>query len=74
MLTEELEALRSSSKCETAQSSVEQEDKEVEADALCFLVDLFRKCTKENPLDRPTAQELYEMLLSRANDLSGTQS
>lgn len=70
-LTDELEALRSSHEPEVAQSGVEREEKEGELDALEFLVDLFCRCTEENPTDRPTAEELYEMLLSRTSNLTG---
>lgn len=70
-LTNELEALRSSHEPEVAQSGVEREEKEGDLDALDFLVDLFRRCTEENPTDRPTAEELYEMLLSRTSNLTG---
>ncbi|POO02074.1 Serine/threonine protein kinase [Trema orientale] len=72
-LTDELEDLRSSSEPKIAQSGVELEEKDAELDALQFLVDLFCQCTEENPMDRPTAEELYEMLLSRTSNLSSTE-
>lgn len=73
-LTDELEALRSSSEHEVAQSGVELEEKEAKLDALHFLVDLFHRCTEENPMDRPTAEELHERLLSYTSNLTSKRS
>lgn len=68
-LTNELEALVSLNEPTMVQSDAELEQRGGDSEALAFLVDLFRRCTKENPVDRPTAQEIYEMLVSRTNDL-----
>ena len=75
-LTDELEALGSLSKAATAlsQSGGEPEDKEAELDSLEFLVNLFRQCTQENPTDRPSAEDLYEKLLSRMSNLTSKKN
>lgn len=66
-LTEELEALDSLSESAMTQSGTELDGKEAEVDTLRFLVDVFCRCTEENPTDRPTAKELYDILLEHTN-------
>lgn len=62
-LTEELELLA-------------QSDRELETDSetLQFLVKLYHQCTEKNPSDRPTAENLYNTLLSRASTISVSRS
>lgn len=66
-LPEELEALESSS-----ESAMTQSGTEAEVETLRFLVDVFCRCTEENPSDRPTAQDLYDMLLEYSNELANS--
>ncbi|KAE9618250.1 hypothetical protein Lal_00047286 [Lupinus albus] len=64
-LTAELEALCSVNEPTLIQSGkVEETDAEV--DMLKFLVNLFGKCVEEDPTERPTAQEIHEMLLKHS--------
>ncbi|XP_060960525.1 uncharacterized protein LOC115722204 isoform X6 [Cannabis sativa] len=72
-LTDELEELDSSSEPDIGQSGSELDEKKADSVALKFLVDLFRQCTKENPKDRPTASELYEMLIAQPSNLTITE-
>ncbi|XP_042489073.1 uncharacterized protein LOC122069186 [Macadamia integrifolia] len=75
LLTEELEILRFSEEPERTRSSrVERVDAEAEAEIIRFLVDLFRRCTKGNPADRPTAEQLYDMLQAHANSFLSSRS
>ena len=72
-MTDELEDLSLRGEPEIDQSGAELEEEEAELDTLRFLVSLFRQCTKMNPMDRCTADELYKMLLSRTRNLSSTE-
>lgn len=72
-LTDELEALSSISEPAMAQSGAELVESEAELETLSFLVDLFRRCTEENPNNRPKAEELYEMLLARTSNVTGSR-
>ncbi|XP_022760190.1 uncharacterized protein LOC111306664 isoform X3 [Durio zibethinus] len=67
-LPEELEILESSSESAMTQSGTELDGTEAEVETLRFLVDVFRRCTEKNPTDRPTAEDLYDMLLKHTND------
>ncbi|OMO85566.1 hypothetical protein COLO4_21575 [Corchorus olitorius] len=67
-LTDELEALESLRESTMTQSGTEFDGTEGEKETLRFLIDVFRRCTEENPSDRPTAEELYNMLLEHTND------
>ena len=62
-LPQELEALESSNESAMTQSGTELDGTEAEIETLRFLVDVFRRCTEENPTDRPTAEDLYDMLV-----------
>ena len=66
-LTDELEALSSMDEPTMLQSGEELEKSDPELDMLKFLVDLFRKCVEVNPKERPTAEEIHEMLLAETN-------
>ncbi|XWS08908.1 hypothetical protein CRYUN_Cryun40dG0041100 [Craigia yunnanensis] len=66
-LPEELEALVSLTESAMTQSGTELDGTEAEIETLKFLVDVFRQCTEENPTDRPTAEDLYDMLLEHSN-------
>lgn len=71
-LPEELEAL-GSQEPEVAQSGKE-EGPETEVEKLGFLVDLVRRCTEGNPTDRPTAENLYKMLLTQTRTFTSSRS
>lgn len=73
-LTNELEALESLNQPAMSQPDTELEEKEGELEALRFLIDLFRQCTKENPIDRPMAEDLHEMLLSHTSKFTSSRS
>ncbi|KAJ6725960.1 hypothetical protein OIU79_004172 [Salix purpurea] len=66
-LTDELEALGSVDKHLVTHSGSSLEGPETQSETLRFLVDLFCRCTKENPADRPTASDIYKLLLARTN-------
>ncbi|KAG5219300.1 leucine-rich repeat protein kinase family protein [Salix suchowensis] len=66
-LTDELEALGSMDKHLVTHSGSSLEGPETQSETLRFLVDLFCRCTKENPADRPTASDIYKLLLARTN-------
>lgn len=68
-LTDELEALSSINEPTMIQSGEELEKPDAETDTLEFLVDLFHRCVEENPNDRPTAEELQEMLLGHTRHI-----
>ncbi|XP_062169022.1 uncharacterized protein LOC133875048 [Alnus glutinosa] len=72
-LTEELEALGSFSEPAMAQSGAELVGSKAELETLRFLVDLFRRCTDESPKNRPTADDLYEMLRLRTSNLTSSE-
>ncbi|KAF5466065.1 hypothetical protein F2P56_016022 [Juglans regia] len=72
LLTDELESLGSATEPAMAQSGVELVGSEAELETLRFLVDLFRQCTEENPKNRPTADDLYEMLVLRTSNLTSS--
>ncbi|XP_039040154.1 uncharacterized protein LOC120178362 isoform X2 [Hibiscus syriacus] len=63
-LPEELEALES-----LTETAMTQSGTEAETETIRFLVDIFRQCTEENPVDRPTAEDIHDMLLKHRNDL-----
>lgn len=72
-LTEELESLGSATEPAMAPSGVvDLAGSEAELETLRFLVDLFRQCTGENPKNRPTADDLYEMLVLRTSNLTSS--
>lgn len=77
-LTEELEAM-ATSKTELEDlakscSSSDLDKKQSESRILRFLVSIYRWCTEKDPNDRPTAENLYNLLLSCADSLSSQQS
>ncbi|KAK2647110.1 hypothetical protein Ddye_022305 [Dipteronia dyeriana] len=67
-LTDEMETFRTCNDRAMAQSGTEFEKPELEVETVSFLVDLFCRCTEENPADRPTAGEICEMLLARSSN------
>lgn len=72
-LTEELEALGELEELSKSKSPKKLEgttDSEVED--LKFLIDVFRKCTNGNPDERPTAEDLYEMVLAKTSTVIGS--
>lgn len=73
-LTDELEAFRLCNDRSMAQSGKELVKPELEVETLSFLVDLFCRCTKRNPADRPTAGDIYEMLLARTSNYIGSDN
>ncbi|GJX57878.1 leucine-rich repeat protein kinase family protein [Tanacetum coccineum] len=60
LLTDELEALGPVEDIEETESETEDYKEEK---TLRFLIDIYRQCTKEDPSDRPTAEELYQTLV-----------
>lgn len=68
-LTDDLEALSSMSEPTMIQSSEDPEKSDTEVDGVKFLVDLFHRCVEENPTKRPTAEEIYEVLLAQTGRL-----
>lgn len=62
-LTDELEAL--------AQSDSELE---TNCDTLRFLAKLFHQCTEKNPVDRPSAENIYNLLLDHERSVTGSRS
>ena len=73
-LTDELEAMGLPEEPAMAQSGSGSRRPEEELEILKFLVDIYRKCTKNNPADRPTAENLYDMLISHASSFTGSRS
>lgn len=72
-LTGELEALGSMKESSMSQSVQESDGSKKEQETTAFLIDLFRKCTQENPNDRPTAKELHEILLEHTAKVKSSQ-
>ncbi|XP_011027240.1 PREDICTED: uncharacterized protein LOC105127583 isoform X1 [Populus euphratica] len=66
-LTDDLEALGSMDEHLVTHSGSNPEGPEAQSETLRFLVDLFCRCTKENPADRPTASDIYKLLLARTS-------
>ncbi|KAL0367189.1 UNVERIFIED_CONTAM: hypothetical protein Sradi_3609000 [Sesamum radiatum] len=62
-LTDELEAL--------AQS---EPDLETESEPLRFLAKLYHQCTEKNPSNRPSAKNIYNLLLAHARSVKGSRS
>ncbi|KAL0433734.1 UNVERIFIED_CONTAM: putative serine/threonine-protein kinase DDB [Sesamum latifolium] len=62
-LTDELEAL--------AQS---EPDLEAESEPLRFLAKLYHQCTEKNPSDRPSAKNIYNLLLAHERSVKGSRS
>ncbi|XP_055813579.1 uncharacterized protein LOC129883054 [Solanum dulcamara] len=72
-LTEELEAM-AASKAELEDlakscSGSDLDKKQSESHVLRFLVSIYHWCTEKDPDDRPTAENLYNLLLTCANSL-----
>ncbi|KAI3774434.1 hypothetical protein L1987_48989 [Smallanthus sonchifolius] len=64
LLTDELEALGPAEDTEAPQPETEEYKKEK---TLRFLIDIYRNCTKADPNDRPTAEQLYQTLADFSN-------
>lgn len=73
-LTKELEELLAPDEPAPAQSGTETVYLEAETKILKFLVDIYCRCTKNNPADRPTAEVLYDLLAERSSSLNDTRS
>ena len=73
-LTDELEALMLMNEPATTQSVSDVTGPEAESETLRFLVDLFRRCTEGNPAARPTAAEIYELLVAGASTFTSSRS
>ncbi|PRQ40614.1 putative dual-specificity kinase TKL-Pl-2 family [Rosa chinensis] len=71
-LTDELEALLLYMDEPVARSAGELGGTEADLDTLTFLVDLFCKCTEENPQSRPTAENIYKLLLEHSMQLTNS--
>lgn len=73
-LTAELEeALESIKESSMSQSVQESDGSDKNQETTTFLIDLFCKCTEENPKDRPTAEELHKILLEHAAKVESLQ-
>jgi len=77
-LTEKLEAM-AASKAELEDlakscSSSDLDKKQSESRILKLLVSIYCWCTEKDPNDRPTAENLYNLLLTCANSLPSQQS
>ncbi|KAL0548209.1 hypothetical protein IC582_012657 [Cucumis melo] len=70
-LEEELGSIKESSMSQSSVQESEGQEKDQETKAL--LIDLFRKCTQENPNDRPTAEELHRILLEHTVKVKSLQ-
>ncbi|KAK2980657.1 hypothetical protein RJ640_011465 [Escallonia rubra] len=68
-LTDELEASRPLEDPAMV-SGTELEGPEAESETRKFLVNLYRQCTEENPNNRPTAEHLYNLLLTRTSSIT----
>lgn len=74
-LTDELEeALGPPDDPAMVQSSTEPLIPEAELETIRFLIDMYNRCTENNPTDRPTAKNLYDMLLSRTSSVIDSRS
>ncbi|EEF45224.1 ATP binding protein, putative [Ricinus communis] len=73
-LTDELETLVSMNEPVATQSGSDVAAPEAESETLRFLVDLFRRCTEANPASRPTAAEIYELLLGCSSAFTSSRS
>ncbi|KAL0392893.1 UNVERIFIED_CONTAM: Serine/threonine-protein kinase pak-1 [Sesamum radiatum] len=62
-LTNELEELAES-----------EADLETESETLRFLAKLYHQCTEKNPYDRPSAKNIYNMLLTHERSVKGSRS
>ncbi|KAL2922779.1 Protein lap4 [Bienertia sinuspersici] len=71
-LTGEIELLVSLEEPSASTSCEEFEGADSEVEGLRFLVDVFHQCTNGNPTERPTAEELYDMVLAKTNELHDT--
>lgn len=74
LLTDELEALGSQEDPTMAHSGAELDSSEPDFESLKFLVGLYQQCTEEDPTDRPTAENLYNMLCARTSSLTSSSS
>ncbi|KAF2290171.1 hypothetical protein GH714_003837 [Hevea brasiliensis] len=73
-LTDELETLLSMNEPTATQSGSDGACPEAELKTMKFLFDLFCQCTEGNPANRPTAAEIYELLLVHANNFTSQRS
>ncbi|PSR92764.1 Mitogen-activated protein kinase kinase kinase [Actinidia chinensis var. chinensis] len=73
-LTGELEAMSLPEEPAMAPSGGGSRRPEAELETLKFLVDIYWKCTKNNPADRPKAENLYDMLIAHASLFTGLRS
>uniref|UniRef100_A0A7C8ZJJ6 Protein kinase domain-containing protein n=2 Tax=Opuntia streptacantha TaxID=393608 RepID=A0A7C8ZJJ6_OPUST len=74
-LTEDLELLGKSEdppKPDSPEELEETTDKEVEG--LRFLIDVFCQCTNGNPAERPTAEDIYKMVLVKTSTFISSSS
>ncbi|CAO2821516.1 unnamed protein product [Amaranthus hypochondriacus] len=55
-------------------SSKKLEDADSKSECLRFLVDVFHQCTNGDPAERPTAEDLYDMMLAKTNSFTGSDS
>ncbi|XP_074292254.1 uncharacterized protein LOC141619128 [Silene latifolia] len=72
-LTVELEQLSPSDEASRIKSSEKFQGAECEVEGLRFLVDLFKRCTNSTPADRPRAEDVYDMLLTKTSAYESVQ-
>ncbi|KMS96166.1 hypothetical protein BVRB_001470 [Beta vulgaris subsp. vulgaris] len=72
LLSGDLELLGSLEESSRSKSSKKLEEADSELESLRFLVDLFHECTNGNPAERPTAEDLYDILLSKTTTLAAS--
>ncbi|RXH70633.1 hypothetical protein DVH24_013379 [Malus domestica] len=73
-LTDDLEAFRSLNEPVMTQAGAELDGTEADFDKLRFLVDLFYQCTEENPENRPTADNLHELILEHSKTHTNSET
>ncbi|KAK1391912.1 Serine/threonine-protein kinase PAK 6 [Heracleum sosnowskyi] len=73
-LTDELEALGSQEDPTMAHSGAELDSSDPDFENLKFLVGLYQQCTEKDPTDRPTAENLYNMLCARTSSMTSSRS
>lgn len=73
-LTGEIELLGSLEEPSRSKTSKNLEGADRELEGLRFLVDMFHQCTNGNPAKRPTAEDIYDMLLAKTSSFTASAS
>ncbi|KAK9664308.1 hypothetical protein RND81_14G032500 [Saponaria officinalis] len=72
-LTDEMELWSSSDESSRPKASEELQETENDLEGLRFLVDMFQRCTEGNPAERPTAEDLYDMLVAKTASVESAE-